>query len=126
MAGGGVALLRASSALANLKVSDEEKVGVQIVRRAIEEPMRWIAQNAGWEGAVVLEKVRNGKGAYGFNAASEQYEDLMKAGIVDPTKVVRSALQNAASVASLLLTAEALISEKPVQKSTSASMDSEY
>src|SRR6187455_2779018 len=120
VAGGGVALLRASSALANLKVSDEEKIGVQIVRRAIEEPMRWIAQNAGWEGAVVLEKVRNGKGAYGFNAASEQYEDLMKAGIIDPTKVVRSALQNAASVASLLLTAEALISEKPVQKSGAA------
>jgi chaperonin GroEL len=126
VAGGGVALLRASSALANLKVSDEEKIGVQIVRRAIEEPMRWIAQNAGWEGAVVLEKVRNGKGAYGFNAASEQYEDLMKAGIIDPTKVVRSALQNAASVASLLLTAEALISEKPEQKSTNAPMDSEY
>ncbi|HXU07748.1 MAG TPA: chaperonin GroEL [Blastocatellia bacterium] len=126
VAGGGVALLRASSALENLKVSDEEKIGVQIVRRAIEEPMRWIAQNAGWEGAVVLEKVRNGKGAYGFNAASEQYEDLMKAGIIDPTKVVRSALQNAASVASLLLTAEALISEKPEQKSTNAPMDSEY
>jgi len=126
VAGGGVALLRASSALANLKVSDEEKIGVQIVRRAIEEPMRWIAQNAGWEGAVVLEKVRNGKGAYGFNAASEQYEDLMKAGIVDPTKVVRSALQNAASVASLLLTAEALISEKPEQKGTGAPADSEY
>jgi len=126
VAGGGVALLRASSALENLKVSDEEKVGVQIVRRAIEEPLRWIAQNAGWEGAVVLEKVRNGKGAYGFNAASEQYEDLMKAGIIDPTKVVRSALQNAASVASLLLTAEALISEKPEQKSTGAPADSEY
>src|SRR5438477_2201084 len=97
--GGGVALLRASSVLANLKVNDEEKVGVQIVRRAIEEPLRWIAQNAGWEGAVVLEKVRNGKGAYGFNATSEEFEDLMKAGIIDPTKVVRSALQNAASVA---------------------------
>jgi chaperonin GroEL len=127
VAGGGVALLRASSALANLKVSDEEKIGVQIVRRAIEEPLRWIAQNAGWEGAVVLEKVRNGKGAYGFNAASEEYEDLMKAGIVDPTKVVRSALQNAASVASLLLTAETLITEKPEQKkNTIAAADSEY
>ena len=122
MAGGGVALLRASSALANLKVSDEEKIGVQIVRRAIEEPLRWIAQNAGWEGAVVLEKVRNGKGAYGFNAASEQYEDLMKAGIIDPTKVVRSALQNAASVASLLLTAEALITEKPADKTGAAAL----
>ena len=127
VAGGGVALLRASSALANLKVSDEEKIGVQIVRRAIEEPLRWIAQNAGWEGAVVLEKVRNGKGAYGFNAASEEYEDLMKAGIVDPTKVVRSALQNAASVASLLLTAETLVTEKPEQKKNAiAAADSEY
>ncbi len=128
VAGGGVALLRASSALVDLKVSDEEKIGVQIVRRAIEEPLRWIAQNAGWEGAVVLEKVRNGKGAYGFNAASEEYEDLMKAGIIDPTKVVRSALQNAASVASLLLTAEALITEKPDEekKSTSVSAGSEY
>jgi chaperonin GroEL len=125
--GGGVALLRASSVLANLKVNDEEKVGVQIVRRAIEEPLRWIAQNAGWEGAVVLEKVRNGKGAYGFNATSEEFEDLMKAGIIDPTKVVRSALQNAASVAGLLLTAEALISEKPEKKAaTGMPADSEY
>jgi chaperonin GroEL len=125
--GGGVALLRASSVLASLRVNDEEKVGVQIVRRAIEEPLRWIAQNAGWEGAVVLEKVRNGKGAYGFNATSEEFEDLMKAGIIDPTKVVRSALQNAASVAGLLLTAEALISEKPEKKAaTGMPADSEY
>jgi chaperonin GroEL len=124
--GGGVALLRASSVLANLKVSDEEKVGVKIVHRALEEPLRWIAQNAGWEGAVVLDKVRNGKGAYGFNAASEEFEDLMKAGIVDPTKVVRSALQNAASVAGLLLTAEALITEKPEKKGASIPADSEY
>jgi chaperonin GroEL len=128
VAGGGVALLRASGALASLKVNDEEKVGVQIVRRAIEEPLRWIAQNAGWEGAVVLEKVRNGKGAYGFNAASEEFEDLMKAGIIDPTKVVRSALQNAASVASLLLTAEALITERVEPKAAGASMpaDADY
>jgi chaperonin GroEL len=125
--GGGVALLRASSVLANLRVNDEEKVGVQIVRRAIEEPLRWIAQNAGWEGAVVLEKVRNGKGAYGFNATSEEFEDLMKAGIIDPTKVVRSALQNAASVAGLLLTAEALISEKPEKKAaTGMPADADY
>jgi len=124
--GGGVALLRASGVLAALKVDDEEKIGVQIVRRAIEEPLRWIAQNAGWEGAVVLEKVRSGKGAYGFNAASEEFEDLMKAGIIDPTKVVRSALQNAASVASLLLTAEALVSEKPEKKGTSVPAESEY
>ena len=127
VAGGGVALLRASSVLAHLNhMSDEEKVGVQIVRRAIEEPLRWIAQNAGWEGAVVLEKVRNGKGAYGFNAASEEFEDLMKAGIIDPTKVVRSALQNAASVASLLLTAEALITEKPLKTEMSVPADPGY
>ena len=107
-------------------MSDEERSACRS-RRAIEEPLRWIAQNAGWEGAVVLEKVRNGKGAYGFNAASEEYEDLMKAGIVDPTKVVRSALQNAASVASLLLTAETLITEKPEQKKNAiAAADSEY
>jgi chaperonin GroEL len=124
--GGGVALLRASSALDHLKVNAEEKVGVQIVRRAVVEPLRWIAQNAGWEGSVVLDKVRNGKGAYGFNAASEEYEDLMKAGIVDPTKVVRSALQNAASVAGLLLTAEALITEKSEKKGTNTPADSEY
>jgi len=124
--GGGVALLRASSVLANLKVSDEEKVGVQIVKRAVEEPLRWIAQNAGWEGAVVLEKVRNEKGAYGFNAASEEYEDLMKAGIIDPTKVVRSALQNAASVASLLLTAEALITDRIEPKAASMPAEADY
>jgi chaperonin GroEL len=111
--GGGVALLRAGSSLDHLKARDEEQIGVQIIRRAIDEPLRWIAKNAGWEGAVVLEKVRSGKGAYGFNAVSEEYEDLMKAGIVDPTKVVRSALQNAASVAGLLLTTEAIVTEKP-------------
>jgi len=114
--GGGVALLRASSALDSLKVDDEEKVGIQIVRRALEDPIRWIAQNAGMEGSVVLDKVRNGKGAFGFNAASEEYEDLMKAGVIDPTKVVRSALQNAASVAGLLLTTEAVVAEKPEEK----------
>src|SRR2546422_5432530 len=120
--GGGVAFLRASSALDHLKVNAEEKVGVQIVRRAVVEPLRWIAQNAGWEGSVVLDKVRNGKGAYGFNAASEEYEDLMKAGIIDPTKVVRTALLNAASVAGLLLTTEAMVAEKPEEKSAGPAM----
>jgi chaperonin GroEL len=122
VAGGGVALLRASSALDHLKVNAEEKVGVQIVRRAVVEPLRWIAQNAGWEGSVVLDKVRNGKGAYGFNAASEEFEDLMKAGIIDPTKVVRCALQNAASVAGLMLTTEALVTEKPEEKTGAAAL----
>jgi chaperonin GroEL len=118
--GGGVALIRASVALDDLKVPEEEKVGVNIVRRALEEPARWIAQNAGWDGSVVLEKIRNGKDAFGFNAASEQFEDLMKAGIIDPTKVVRTALQNAASVAGLLLTTEAVVAEKPEEKKAPA------
>jgi chaperonin GroEL len=120
VAGGGVALIRASSALDGLKVDAEEKVGVQIVRRALEEPLRWIAQNAGWEGSVVLDKVRQNKGGYGFNAAAEEFEDLMKAGIIDPTKVVRTALQNASSVAGLLLTTEAVVTEKPEEKKGAA------
>jgi len=114
--GGGVALIRAAAALDNIKVAAEEQVGVNIVRRAIEEPLRWIANNAGWEGSIVLDKVKNGKGAFGFNAASEEFEDLMKAGIVDPTKVVRTALQNASSVAGLLLTTEAMVAEKPEER----------
>ncbi|HTT76357.1 MAG TPA: chaperonin GroEL [Candidatus Binataceae bacterium] len=111
--GGGVALIRASAALDNLRNSEEEKIGVNIIRKAIEDPSRWIAANAGWEGSVVVDKVKNNKGAFGFNAATEEFEDLMKAGIIDPTKVVRSALQNAASVAALLLTTECMVAEKP-------------
>lgn len=114
--GGGVALIRASAGLANLRVSDDEKVGVRIVQKALEEPLRWISQNAGLDGAVVLDKVKNGKGAFGFNAATEEYEDLVKAGIVDPTKVVRTALQNAASVAGMMITTEAMIADKPEKK----------
>jgi chaperonin GroEL len=114
--GGGVALIRASASLANLRVSEDEKVGVRIVQKALEEPLRWIASNAGSDGSVVLDKVKNGKGAYGFNAATEEFEDLVKSGIVDPTKVVRTALQNAASVAGLLITTEAMIAEKPEKK----------
>jgi len=120
VAGGGVALLRARSALDALKLDDEMQAGVDIVRRAVEEPLRWIAQNAGREGSVVLEKVREGKGAFGFNAATEEYEDLIKAGIIDPTKVVRTALQNAASVAGLLLTIEAMVAEQPKGEGTAA------
>ena len=86
---------------------------MKIVRRAIEEPLRWIAGNAGIEGSIVVQKVKEGRGAFGFNAATEVYEDLVEGGVIDPTKVVRAALQNAASVASLLLTTEALIAEKP-------------
>jgi chaperonin GroEL len=114
--GGGVALIRASAGLGNLRVSDDEKVGVRIIQKALEEPLRWISQNAGLEGSVVFEKVKNGKGAFGFNAATEEYEDLVKAGIVDPTKVVRIALQNAASVAGMMITTEAMIAEKPEKK----------
>ena len=120
--GGGVALIRASSALDGLKVPDVERVGVNIVKRAIEDPLRWIANNAGWEGSIVLDKVRNGKGSFGFNAATEEFEDMIKAGIVDPTKVVRTALQNAASVAGLLLTTEAMVAEKPEDKSSMPQM----
>jgi len=120
--GGGVALIRSSAALDNLKVSDEERVGVNIVRRAMEDPCRWIANNAGWEGSIVLDKIKNNKGAFGFNAATEEFEDLMKAGIVDPTKVVRTALQNAASVAGLLLTTEAMVAEKPEEKKAAPPM----
>jgi chaperonin GroEL len=118
--GGGVALVRAAAALDSLKLDEEEQVGVRVVRRALEEPARWIAQNAGWDGAVVLDKIKNNKGAYGFNAATEQFEDLVKAGIIDPTKVVRTALQNASSVAGLLLTTEAMVSEKPEEKKAAA------
>jgi chaperonin GroEL len=94
----------------------DQKAGVAIVRRAVEEPVRWIAQNAGIDGSVVVEKVKGGKNAYGFNAATEVYEDVLEAGVLDPTKVVRTAIQNAASVASLLLTTEAAIAEKPEKK----------
>jgi chaperonin GroEL len=115
--GGGVALIRASAALDNLRGGgEEEKVGINIIRKAVEDPARWIATNAGWEGSVVVDKIRNNKGPFGFNAATEEFEDLMKAGIIDPTKVVRSALQNASSVASLLLTTECLIADKPDEK----------
>jgi chaperonin GroEL len=111
--GGGVALIRASAALDNLRGGEEEKVGIAIIKKAVEDPARWIATNAGWDGSVVVDKIRNNKGPFGFNAASEEFEDLMKAGIIDPTKVVRSALQNAASVASLLLTTECMVADKP-------------
>jgi chaperonin GroEL len=103
-----------------LKIDDDQRFGVRIVQRAIEEPMRWIARNAGQDGSVVVDKVRQGKGSFGYNAATEEYEDLMKAGIIDPTKVVRTALQNAASVAGLLLTTEAMVAEKPKEEKAAA------
>ena len=113
VAGGGVALLRASAVLDQLSVAGEEQVGVNIIRRAIEEPMRWIAANAGHEGSIVVQRVKEMTDNEGFNAQTEQYEDLVAAGVIDPAKVVRSALQHAASIASLLLTTEAVICQIP-------------
>lgn len=116
--GGGVALLRCQKALDGLDFEGEERFGVQIVRKALEEPLRQLAHNAGQEGSVVVEKVKESEGPYGFNAETEVYEDLIAAGVIDPTKVVRFALQNAASVAGLLLTTEAMVAEKPEKKKT--------
>jgi chaperonin GroEL len=113
VAGGGVALIRAQRALDDVKVSDEQQVGVRIIRRAIEEPLRQIVQNAGLEGAVVVNKVKEGEGDFGYNAATDQYGDLLAMGVIDPVKVVRTALQNAASVAGLMLTTECLVAERP-------------
>jgi chaperonin GroEL len=113
VAGGGVALLRAQKTLDEIAVEEEQQAGINIIRRALEEPMRRIAENAGVEGSIVVDKVKAARGNQGFNAQTEEYEDLMKAGVIDPTKVVRTALQNAASVASLLLTTEAMVAEKP-------------
>jgi chaperonin GroEL len=110
--GGGVALIRASAALDNLTgLNDDETTGIQIVRRAIEEPLRQIVANAGGEGAVVIQKIREGKGDFGYNARNEQYEDLFAAGVIDPTKVSRVALENASSIAGMLLTTECVISD---------------
>ncbi|MCG6981603.1 MAG: chaperonin GroEL [Deltaproteobacteria bacterium] len=114
--GGGVALVRCIQALEKMKLEGEESLGASVLKRALEEPLRQIANNAGWEGSVVVEHIKNQKGAVGFNAETEKYEDLTKAGVIDPTKVVRFALQNAASVASLLLTTEATVAEKPEEK----------
>jgi chaperonin GroEL len=121
--GGGVALLRGSAGLDSIakELDEDQRLGVEIIRRACEEPIRWIAQNAGFEGSIVASKVRESKDKdFGFNASTETYEDLVKAGVIDPAKVVRSALQNAASIAGLLLTTEALVSEVPEEKKPAA------
>ena len=107
--------------LQKLKLEGDEQIGVNIIIRAIEEPMRWIATNAGHEGSIVVQRVKEMKDEEGFNAQTEQYENLVQAGVIDPTKVVRSALQNAASIASLLLTTEAVISQIP-EKNRNAAM----
>jgi chaperonin GroEL len=111
--GGGVALVRCIEALDELRFDDARQYGVGIVRRALEEPLRQIARNAGADPSVVVQRVREGKGAFGFNAETEVFEDLVKAGVIDPAKVVRAALQNASSVAGLLLTTEAIMAERP-------------
>ncbi len=114
IAGGGVPFLRARSNLDSVKVdNDDQRIGIEIVKRALEEPIRWIVNNAGLEGSVIVNKVSEGKDDFGFNASTEKYENLAKAGVIDPTKVARIALENAASVASLLLTTEAVVVEKP-------------
>ena len=118
--GGGVALIRAMSALDKPDVEGDEKLGFDLVRRALEEPVRQIANNAGMEGSVVVQRVKEGKGNFGYNAATGVYEDLIKAGVIDPKKVTRFALQNAASVAGLLLTTEAMVAEKPEKKKPAA------
>ncbi|MBW1991438.1 MAG: chaperonin GroEL [Deltaproteobacteria bacterium] len=121
--GGGVALLRCIPALEELKLElHDEQLGVNIIRRALEEPIRQIANNAGYEGSVVAEHVKQQKGSYGFNAETGEYEDLMAAGVIDPTKVVRYAIQNAASVASLLITTEAMVAEKPKKEEPQPAM----
>ena len=114
--GGGVALLRTKKVLEGLKFDDDKQIGINIVKRALEEPLRQIADNAGHEGSIVVEKVKDKEQDEGFNALTEQYEDLVKAGVLDPTKVVRIALQNAASIAGLLLTTEGLVSDIPEEE----------
>ena len=114
--GGGVTYLRLLKVIEELKLETEQQFGVNILKRALEEPLRQIATNAGVDGSIVVEKVKNGEGAFGFNAATETYEDLVKAGVIDPAKVTRIALQNASSIASLMLTTEALIAEKPKEE----------
>ena len=120
VSGGGVALVRCIEALDKVKVSGEEKNGINLLKKALGEPLKYIAINAGYEGSVVLRKVLEGKDDFGFNAETEKYENLVAAGVIDPTKVVRLALQNAASVAGLMITTEAMISEKPQKKKKSA------
>ena len=114
--GGGVALIGVLPALNKVDASGDEKVGVDIVRRALDEPLRQLARNAGREGSIIVEKVRGSKAGVGFNVLTGEFEDMFKAGIVDPAKVTRSALQNAASVASMLLTTEVLVVDKPEEE----------
>jgi chaperonin GroEL len=124
--GGGVAYLRCLPQLKKMKLEGEQQTGVEIIHRALEEPIRQIAANAGKEGSVVAERVKQEKGAFGFDADKEEYTDMIEAGIIDPTKVVRLALQNAASVASLLITTEAVVAEKPKKEQGGPPMPPAY
>ena len=118
--GGGVTLIRAAKALDSLELSHEQQFGVQIIKRAVEEPLRQISKNAGVEGSIVVQKIKENEGSFGFNAATEEYGDMLEFGVIDPTKVVRHALRNAASVAGLMITTEALIADKPEDKKPAA------
>ena len=118
--GGGTTLIRAARALDNLKLVSEQQMGVDIIRRSLEEPLRMIARNAGVDGSIVIQKIKDSEGSFGFNAATEAYGDMIEFGIIDPTKVVRHALQNAASVSGLMITTEALIADKPEDKKAPA------
>lgn len=111
VAGGGVALFRIAQSLADVTAEGDEQTGINIMRRALEAPLRRIAINAGWEGSIVAGRVADGEGAFGFNAATGEYQDLIEAGIIDPAKVVRTAVQNAASIAGLFLTTDAAVTE---------------
>lgn len=118
VAGGGVAFIRSQKALETVSLEGDERIGLEIVRRAIEQPLRTLADNAGKEGALIVQEVKKRKGNEGYNVATSEYEDLVRAGVVDPTKVTRSALQNAASISGLLLTTEALVTEIPEKEKT--------
>ena len=124
--GGGVAYLRCLPALKKMKLEGDRQTGLAIVIRALEEPIRQIAQNAGKEGSVIAERVKEEKGAFGFDADKEEFTDMIEAGIIDPTKVVRFALQNAASVASLLITTECVVAEKPKKEPSAPSAPPAY
>jgi len=120
VAGGGVALLRCQSALEKVQAVGDEVTGVDIIRKAMEAPLRQLVDNAGKEGAIVIQEVKNGKGSYGYNVATAAYGDLIKDGVLDPAKVTRNALQNAASIAGLLLTTECMVTEIPEEDKKSA------
>jgi chaperonin GroEL len=123
VAGGGVAFIRAIEALENLKGDNEdENTGIQIVKRAVEEPLRQICENAGIEGSIVVQKVKEGKADFGYNARTDKYENLIAAGVIDPTKVSRVALENAASIASMLLTTECVLADEPEEAGTAPAM----